>query len=103
MGYAIAEAARDRGADVVLVSTPTALRVPRGLTTVHVRSALQMLNVMTEHYANLDALLMVAAVADFRVDHPADKKVKRGETALDLHLLANPDLIATTASLSADP
>src|ERR671937_846317 len=50
MGYAIAEAARDRGAEVVLVSAPTALRVPRGLTAVHVHSARDMLAALTEHY-----------------------------------------------------
>jgi phosphopantothenoylcysteine decarboxylase/phosphopantothenate--cysteine ligase len=103
MGYAIAEAARDRGAEVVLVSGPTALRRPGGMTFVGVSSAHDMLRAMTEHYPTLDALLMVAAVADFRVGQPAERKVKRGETALDLHLVPNPDLIATTAGLAVEP
>ncbi len=103
MGYAIAEAARDRGAEVVLVSGPTALRRPGGMNFVNVSSARDMLRAMTEHYPRLDALLMVAAVADFRVVQPAERKVKRGETALDLHLVPNPDLIATTAALAVEP
>jgi phosphopantothenoylcysteine decarboxylase/phosphopantothenate--cysteine ligase len=99
MGYAIAEAARDRGAEVVLVTTPTALRVPAGMQTLHVQSTLQMLDAISECYAQLDALIMVAAVADFRVEAPAAHKVKHGEHALDVRLVPNPDLLATTAAL----
>jgi phosphopantothenoylcysteine decarboxylase/phosphopantothenate--cysteine ligase len=102
MGYAIAEAARDRGANVILVSTPTALRQPAGLQVVYVKSALEMLDVLRSHYARLDALIMAAAVADFRVESTSDQKVKRGEHALDLRLLPNPDLLAETALLAAD-
>jgi phosphopantothenoylcysteine decarboxylase/phosphopantothenate--cysteine ligase len=99
MGYAIAEAARDRGADVTLVTTPTALRIPAGLTVVHVDSAVEMLDTITATYSGLDALIMAAAVADFRVEAPAPQKVKRGETALELRLTPNPDLLAATAAL----
>jgi phosphopantothenoylcysteine decarboxylase/phosphopantothenate--cysteine ligase len=73
------------------------------MRAMQVRTADEMLAAMTEAYASLDALLMVAAVADFRVASPGSTKVKRGETALDLHLLPNPDLIATTAALPAEP
>jgi phosphopantothenoylcysteine decarboxylase/phosphopantothenate--cysteine ligase len=100
MGYALAEAARDRGAEVLLITTPTALRVPAGISAVRVRSAEQMLDSIRERYADLDALIMAAAVADFRVESPTDQKIKRGEHALDLRLVPNPDLLATTASLS---
>jgi phosphopantothenoylcysteine decarboxylase / phosphopantothenate---cysteine ligase len=99
MGYALAEAARDRGADVTLVTTPTALRVPAGMTAVHVTSARQMLDTIRAHYARLDALIMAAAVADFRVETPSEQKVKRGEHALDVRLVPNPDLLAETADL----
>ena len=102
MGYALAEAARDRGADVVLVTTPTALRVPAALQVVHVTSAEQMLATLAEHYPRLDALIMAAAVADFRVETSADQKIKRGEHALELRLVPNPDLLAVTASLVTD-
>ena len=102
MGYAIAEAARDRGAHVVLVTTPTALRIPAGIEAVHVSSAEQMLRTLTERYARLDALIMAAAVADFKVENSAEQKIKRGEHALELRLLPNPDLLAATASLPTD-
>jgi phosphopantothenoylcysteine decarboxylase/phosphopantothenate--cysteine ligase len=102
-GYAIAEAARDRGAQVVLVTTPTALRQPAGMRVIHVKSAREMLEVLTDHYARLDALIMAAAVGDFRVESPPDQKLKRGEHVLDLRLVPNPDLLAQTASLAADP
>jgi len=103
MGYAIAEAARDRGAEVVLVSGPTALRTPAAMERVPVTAAQDMLDVMRQRYAGLDALIMVAAVADFRVAGPADQKIKRGEHAIELRLLPNPDLIAETAALEAEP
>ena len=99
MGYAIAEAARDRGATVVLVTTPTALRVPTGLTVRRVHTAREMLDVLRGEYAGLDALIMAAAVADFAVEQAAAQKVKRGENALELRLLPNPDLLAETARL----
>jgi phosphopantothenoylcysteine decarboxylase/phosphopantothenate--cysteine ligase len=102
MGYAIAEAARDRGAHVILVTAPTALRPPAGMRVVDVRSAHEMLNALTEHYSKLDALIMAAAVADFRAETPAEHKVKRGEYTLDVRLLPNPDLLAETALLAAD-
>jgi phosphopantothenoylcysteine decarboxylase/phosphopantothenate--cysteine ligase len=103
MGYAIAEAARDRGANVVLVTTPTALRAPGNLSVVHVRSAQEMLEAISARYAQLDALIMTAAVADFRVEAEAVHKIKRGKTALELRLLPNPDLLASTAELAVDP
>jgi len=103
MGYAVAEAARDRGAEVTLVTTPTALRTPLGMTSVPVRTAAEMLAAISDEYAQLDALIMVAAVADFRVAEAAEHKIKRGEHALELRLVPNPDLLATTAALPAEP
>jgi len=99
MGYAVAEAARDRGAEVVLVTTPTALREPAGVEVVRVSSAQQMLAALAEHYPGLDALIMAAAVADFKVSAQAGQKIKRGEHAVELRLVPNPDLLAVTASL----
>ncbi len=103
MGYAIAEAARDRGAQVMLVTTPTALRLPGGVECVSVRTAQEMLEVMNTRYADLDVLIMSAAVADFRVESESAHKIKRGETALELRLIPNPDLLAVTAHFSARP
>ena len=100
MGYALAEAARDRGAHVVLVTTPTALPEPRGMQLVRVRSAREMLEALEHHYPDIDVLIMAAAVADFRVESPDTQKIKRGEQALTLRLVPNPDLLAHTASLT---
>jgi phosphopantothenoylcysteine decarboxylase/phosphopantothenate--cysteine ligase len=102
MGYALAEAARDRGARVILVTTPTALRTPGGMRIVQLRTAREMLDAILAEYASLDALIMAAAVADFYVAAPAEHKVKRGEQTLDLRLAPNPDLLAVTASLMVD-
>ena len=102
MGYALAEAARDRGAEVILVTAPTGLRLPAGLRAVHVTSARHMLEAIREHYPKLDALIMAAAVADFRVESPPDQKIKRGEHGLDVRLVPNPDLLAETAEMSSD-
>jgi phosphopantothenoylcysteine decarboxylase/phosphopantothenate--cysteine ligase len=99
MGYALAEAARDRGARVTLVTTPTALRVPGGMAVVPVRTAADLLEAISARYAELDALVMTAAVADFRVESEAAHKIKRGEASLELRLVPNPDLLAATASL----
>src|SRR5262249_28907654 len=103
MGYAIAEAARDRGASVVLVTTPTALRAPSGMSVVSVRTAAEMLDAIASHYDRIDALVMSAAVADFRVESSAAQKIKRGETTMELRLVPNPDLLAATAELAATP
>lgn len=103
MGYAIAEAARDRGAAVTLVTTPTALRTPFGMHAVHVRSATEMLEAISSSYSELAALVMTAAVSDFRVEAAADQKLKRGEHALELRLIPNPDLLASTAALPGRP
>jgi phosphopantothenoylcysteine decarboxylase/phosphopantothenate--cysteine ligase len=93
MGYAIAEAARDRGAHVVLITTPTALRLPQAMQVVEVQQAREMLRAVEQVYPSLDALVMAAAVADFRVATPAEQKVKRGESDLALALAPNPDLL----------
>ena len=102
MGYAIAEAARDRGADVVLITGPAALRPPGGVRVEQVRGAREMLEAIREHYSHINALVMAAAVGDFRVEAPADQKIKRGEHALDLRLVPNPDLLAETAEWTSE-
>ncbi len=100
MGYAIAEAARDRGAKVVLVTTPTALRVPGAVEVRRVGRATEMLDAVRELYARADALIMAAAVGDFQVAQVADQKIKRGGDAPSLRLVPNPDILAETAGLS---
>ena len=95
MGYAIAEAARDRGADAVLVTAPTSLPDPTGVKMARVNSALEMGYALDRECADADAIIMAAAVADWRVSEIADQKVKKtGADTWTIDLVKNPDLIA---------
>ena len=102
MGYAVAEAARDRGARVVLITAPAALRPPGGMEVVRVERAEEMLEAVRAAYRGADALIMVAAVGDFRVEPPAAQKVKRGEGALMLRLVPNRDILRETAAIPTE-
>ena len=95
MGYAIAEAARNRGAEVTLITAPTALTRPAGVNIVDVNTAEEMLTAVTEATKKTHALIMAAAVADFRPASPAGKKIKRQELQkLMLKLERTPDILA---------
>ena len=95
MGYAIAEAARDRGAQAVIVSAPTALPDPTGVKVARINSALEMGHALDSECADADAIIMAAAVADWRVAEIADQKVKKtGADSWTIDLVKNPDLIA---------
>jgi len=99
MGYAIAEAAQTRGAQVVLVTGPTALPVPRGVEVVSVVTAEEMLKALSTRLAWSTTVIMAAAVADFRPAHPASQKIKKqGGTGQTLDLERTTDILA---SLSA--
>ncbi len=96
MGYALARAARQRGARVLLVSGPSALTVPEGLAGFRgVETAQDMLDVCREWLAETDVLLMAAAVADYRPRKPAGEKIRRRSGALDVELEPTPDVLAT--------
>ncbi len=77
MGYALAEHFARRGADVTLVTGPTALEAPRFVNTVQVTSAAEMAEAVKGCFADMDAVIMPAAVADYRPAHPADEKIKK--------------------------
>jgi phosphopantothenoylcysteine decarboxylase/phosphopantothenate--cysteine ligase len=94
MGYAIAEAARDRGAAVILISAPTDLKPPVGVELVPVTSALQMCDAVLEGASSADALIMTAAVADYRPATVAGQKIKRDPESLTLELVKNPDILS---------
>ncbi|MGW8311696.1 MAG: bifunctional phosphopantothenoylcysteine decarboxylase/phosphopantothenate--cysteine ligase CoaBC [Desulfuromonadales bacterium] len=95
MGYAIARAARDLGAHVILVSGPVNLPEPSGIETIRVVSALEMYQVVIEQAKRSDLIIKAAAVADFRPEIRSDQKTKKGtaETML-LELRRNPDILA---------
>jgi len=97
MGFAIAEAARDRGAAVTLISGPSSLPEPSGVAVVHVQTAVQMEAAVHAALAGADALIMAAAVADYRVTQPAEQKIKKEAGDLTIHLVRNPDILAGLA------
>jgi phosphopantothenoylcysteine decarboxylase/phosphopantothenate--cysteine ligase len=95
MGYAIAEAASARGARVVLVSGPTELSAPKGCEVIRVRGALEMHKTVIERAEDLDAVVMAAAVADFRPSTKSECKLKKGadEKERVIKLVRNPDIL----------
>jgi len=94
MGYAVAEAARDRGARVLLVSGPTALPEPWGVEVVHVERAEEMYAAVLERFPETDAVVMAAAVADWRPAQTADEKTPKQEGANVVELAPTPDILA---------
>jgi phosphopantothenoylcysteine decarboxylase / phosphopantothenate---cysteine ligase len=94
MGYAIAEAARNRGASVTLVTAPANIEKPSGVQVVEVISAEDMLNAVMKAAVKADALIMAAAVADYRPAAPAKQKIKRQNlSTLTLKLEKTPDIL----------
>ena len=94
MGYAVALKAAQAGAKTILVSAPTDLAVPIGVERIIVRSATEMKEAIDSHYDSADAVIMAAAVADYRVAEVADNKIKKQET-MTLELVKNPDILAS--------
>jgi phosphopantothenoylcysteine decarboxylase/phosphopantothenate--cysteine ligase len=97
MGYALAAAAARRGAQVVLVAGPTALTPPPATVFVPVQTAEEMREAVLQHAARASVVIKAAAVADYRVRHPAEQKIK-GKRDLTLELTPNPDILAEVAA-----
>ncbi|HQZ80409.1 MAG TPA: bifunctional phosphopantothenoylcysteine decarboxylase/phosphopantothenate--cysteine ligase CoaBC [Steroidobacteraceae bacterium] len=98
MGFAIARAAREAGADVLLITGPVSLPTPPGVRRLDVESAEDMLAVVTREVAATDIYISTAAVADYRPARPAGQKIKKTESALDLALERTTDVLATVAA-----
>lgn len=97
MGFAIAEAARDRGAKVTLVAGPVTLETPAGVLRLNVSTVAEMLGCLEQVTASCDALVMSAAPADFRPERPATQKLKKtpGNDGLTVTFTKNPDILAS--------
>ena len=93
MGYALARAAKRRGAEVVLVSGPTLLEAPAGVRLVRVQSARQMYDAVLEMFPSVDAVVMAAAVSDYRPKARAPQKVKKEQTVESLELERTEDIL----------
>lgn len=105
MGFALAECARDRGARVTLIAGVTHLRVPRGIEFIAAPTASEMRDAVLRASADADALVMSAAVADFRPAQTAEQKIKKGSAeTLTIELVKNPDILRDVAErpLTAD-
>lgn len=95
MGYAVAQAAWQRGAEVTLVSGVTALNCPVGVNRITVTSAADMMEAVRQHWQEQDAFVLSAAVADFTPEHPAGQKIKKeGRSQRTLSLTATQDILA---------
>ena len=102
LGYAVAEAASARDHDVHLVSGPVPLSPPRGIRVTHVVSAAEMCAAIAEAWSDADALVMTAAVADYRPARRIDGKLKKSKGPLILELARNPDILNTLAPSKGD-
>ena len=96
MGFAVAEAARDRGADVTLVAGPTQVAAPSGMTVIDIATAAQMSSAVQAASETTDVLIMAAAVADYAPAAPAERKLKKSDGVPALELEATPDILAAT-------
>ncbi len=103
MGYAVAQAALELGAEVTLISGPTALNKPIGAQLLNVTSAAEMLAAVQQHVAACDIFIGVAAVADYRVAQSSDQKIKKSNSNMTLELVPNPDILAYVANLPKPP
>lgn len=107
MGFALAEAARDRGAEVSLITGAYSATPPAGIPLTQVESTQEMLSAVVAACANADALIMAAAVADYTVRNPAAQKIKKGSAAenadgsLTIQMVPNPDILKELAKLPA--
>jgi phosphopantothenoylcysteine decarboxylase/phosphopantothenate--cysteine ligase len=104
MGYAVARAARQAGAQVTLISGPVGLAAPQGVDRVNVRSALDMHAEVMVRAAAADVFIGVAAVADYRVANAADHKLKKDTGGIPpIELVENPDILAEVAAMAGGP
>ena len=94
MGFALAGAALERGAQVTLVCGPTTVKPPAGAELVSVRSAREMLEAIMSRAERCDVVVMTAAVADYRPAEPAKQKIKKSQERLTIELVKNPDILA---------
>lgn len=103
MGYAVAKAALELGAEVTMISGPTALLCPHGIALKNVTSAAEMFSAVQELVADADIFIGVAAVADYRVAQPVGHKIKKRASTLTLELIPNPDILGYVAGLPSPP
>ena len=102
MGYAIAARARQRGAEVTLVSGPTRLKPPHDVTFIAVKTAEEMLGAVLERRTDCDVIVKAAAVSDYRAREKAEQKIKKQEEIQILELVRNPDILGELGRTRGD-
>ena len=103
MGFAVAQAAREAGAEVVLVSGPVWIATPPGVRRIDVESAEGMLEAVQAEVAGADIFIATAAVADYRPAHPSGQKIKKTNERLQLEMERTTDVLATVAARAERP
>ena len=104
MGYAVARAAQEAGAEVTLVSGPVSLATPAGVARIDVRTAQEMFEAVKKRALSSDVFISVAAVADYKAKNPSTQKIKKANgRALTLELEENPDILAYVAGMKNGP
>ncbi len=103
MGFAIARAAQELGAEVTIISGPVNLSTPESCQKISVTSATEMHQQALEHAPAADVFVACAAVADYRIDHIASEKIKKSQDTMQLNLIKNPDIVADVAALANKP
>ncbi|EDS77365.1 bifunctional phosphopantothenoylcysteine decarboxylase/phosphopantothenate--cysteine ligase CoaBC [Clostridium massiliodielmoense] len=99
MGYAIAKEARDRGAEVTLVSGPTSINKPFGIKVIDVKTNAEMLKAVENNFENSDIVIKSAAVADYKPKTYSEKKIKKGDEELSLQLEKDTDILKKLGSI----
>jgi phosphopantothenoylcysteine decarboxylase / phosphopantothenate---cysteine ligase len=102
MGYALAEAAAERGARVILISGPVHLPAPQGVTLIRVHTAIEMRNAVFDHLADATIIVKSAAVADYHLSRVPQHKVKKTATRMSLELDPTPDILAELGQKKGD-
>ncbi|THB75174.1 MAG: bifunctional phosphopantothenoylcysteine decarboxylase/phosphopantothenate--cysteine ligase CoaBC [Gammaproteobacteria bacterium] len=103
MGYEIASACAERGAEVVLVSGPVSIAAPEGIKTIDVETAQEMHDAVFANIVDADIYIGTAAVADYRAATPAEQKIKKSADELSIELTKNPDILADVAAMDTPP
>lgn len=103
MGYALAQAAREAGARVVLVSGPVAMAPPRGVDCIHVESAQEMYAATHQHVETADIFIGAAAVSDYHAADISSEKIKKHDARMSIELVKSPDILASVAALGQRP
>ncbi|RYZ82001.1 MAG: phosphopantothenoylcysteine decarboxylase, partial [Moraxellaceae bacterium] len=104
MGFALAEACRDAGAKVTLIAGPVSLPTPLGVERINIASACELLAACTQVVeAQCDIFIATAAVADYRAAEIAPQKIKKSGEQLSIHLVKNPDIVASIAQHAKRP